>query len=309
MASEKLQGNDLSIVAVQTKRQIKQLLLSAGVRPNGHLGQHFLIDLNLMRLLVDSADIQKNDVVLEVGCGTGSLTQGLVERAGRTVAVEVDRSLFQIAEKQLVGAENLDLIHSDILESKHRIARAVTEALATARRQLAGRFLLVANLPYNVASALMMNLLMGPTIADAMVVTVQKEVAERMTAEPGSGHYGTLSIFLSATGDMETIRILKPSVFWPHPRVDSAMVRFTRNPAIAGRIADIELFSRIVHLFMGHRRKTVLACTRLADGGLDVTRPWADILEQSHIDATKRPEELSADDYVALTNSAPNCRF
>jgi 16S rRNA (adenine1518-N6/adenine1519-N6)-dimethyltransferase len=294
---------------MQTKRQIVQLLSSAGIRPNLHLGQHFLIDLNLMRLLVDSADIQKDDVVLEVGCGTGSLTPALAARAGRTVAVELDRNLFQIVKKQLTEVANLDLINSDALENKHTISQPVMEALTAACEQYAGRVLLVANLPYNVASPLMMNLLTGPVVADGMVVTVQKEVAERMTAGPGSSHYGILSIFLGATGDVQTIRILKPAVFWPPPQVDSAMIRFVRNPEKAARIADMGLFGEIVHLFMGHRRKMVLACTKLACGQLAKIGNWSNIFEKCCIDATKRPEQLSADDYVALTDSALNCRF
>jgi len=173
---------------MQTKREIRQLLLSAGVRPNGHLGQHFLIDLNLMRLLVDSANIRKDDIVLEVGCGTGSLTQALVEKAGQIVAVELDRNLFEIAENQLAHANNIKLINTDILASKHTIHPAVTDAIAAAHEQRSGRILLVANLPYNVASPVMMNLLTGPITADAMVVTVQKEVADandrRAVVEP-----------------------------------------------------------------------------------------------------------------------------
>ncbi|OHB78490.1 MAG: ribosomal RNA small subunit methyltransferase A [Planctomycetes bacterium RBG_16_55_9] len=294
---------------MQTKRQIQQLLSSAGIRPSGRLGQHFLVDLNLMRLLVDSANIQKDDIVLEVGCGTGSLTQALAEKAGRTIAVELDRNLFEIAKTQLAKAENVGLINSDVLESKHTISRAVTEALTAVRESCPGRVLLVANLPYNVASPLMMNLVTGPTIADGMVVTVQKEVAERMTAKPGTGHYGTLSIFLGATGEVETIRILKPSVFWPRPQVDSAMVRFARKPARAAQVTDMERFSEMVHLFMGHRRKTLLACSKLARGELGKIADWPEIFEQCRIDPVKRPEQLSADDYVAITNYAINYEF
>ena len=289
---------------MQTKRHIRQLLSSAGVRPNGRLGQHFLIDLNLMRLLVDSANIQKDDVVLEVGCGTGSLTEALAEKAGRTIAVELDRNLFAIAEKQLATTKNIDLIDADILESKHTINRAVADALAAARKNCPGRVLLVANLPYNVASPLMMNLIAGPTLADGMVVTVQKEVADRMTAGSATDHYGTLSIFLGATGDVDTIRTLKPAVFWPQPQVDSAMVRFVRSRERADRIENMELFGEIVHLFMGHRRKTLLACSRLAHGELGKVANWPQILEQCRLDPTKRPEQLAAADYVAITNYA-----
>jgi 16S rRNA (adenine1518-N6/adenine1519-N6)-dimethyltransferase len=294
---------------MQTKRDIQQLLLSAGVRPNRHLGQHFLIDLNLMRLLVESADIQKNDIVLEVGCGTGSLTEALAERAGRTIAVEIDRNLFEIVEKRFAQTENIELIHCDILESKHTMNRSVTDALAVARQQWSGRTLLVANLPYIIASPVMMNLVTGPTVVDGMVITVQKEVAERMTARPATDHYGTLSVLLGATGDVETIRALKPAVFWPRPQVDSAMVRFVRKKTKAEQIMNRALLSEIVHLFIGHRRKTLLSCSKLARGELGKIANWPRIFEQCRIDPTKRPEQLSADDYVAITNYAGNSLF
>ena len=294
---------------MQTKRQIQQLLASAGLSPNKRFGQHFLIDLNLMRLLVDSADIQSNDIVLEVGCGTGSLTEALVQKAGMTIAVELDRNLAQIAEKQLAGTENLDLINADILQSKHAMNPSIAKALAQARRNCTGRFLMVANLPYNVASPVMMNLVTGPTIADGMYATVQKEVADRMTAIPGTGDYGILSILLGATGDIKTIRALRPTVFWPQPQVDSAMVSFVRNQAKADRIANMDLFGEIVSLFMGHRRKTLTACSKVARGKIAVIANWPEVFEQCRIDGTKRPEQLAPEDYVAIANYPVNCRF
>jgi 16S rRNA (adenine1518-N6/adenine1519-N6)-dimethyltransferase len=294
---------------MHTKHQIRELLYSAGIEPNKQLGQHFLIDLNLMRLLVDSANIQKDDIVLEVGCGTGSLTEALIEKAGRVIAVELDRNLGEIAQKQLSNPENLQLINADILESKHILNKSVVNALTLARKQCPGRILLVANLPYDVASSLFMNLVMGPTIADAMYVTVQKEVADRMAAAPASGNYGILSIFLGSTGDIKTIRILKPAVFWPQPKVDSAMVGFVRNQVKYDRIANMELFSKIVHLFMGHRRKTLLSCSKLASGRLTKIADWPKIFEQCCINPKKRPETLSPEDYIAIANCAGNSLF
>jgi 16S rRNA (adenine1518-N6/adenine1519-N6)-dimethyltransferase len=295
--------------SMQTKHQIRDLLSSAGAKPNKRLGQHFLIDLNLMRLLVDSANIQKDDVVLEVGCGTGSLTGALAEKAGKVIAVELDPNLFKITEKQLSSTKNLQLINADILESKNMLNHAVVSTLSLARQECRGRFLLVANLPYDVASSLIMNLVMGPTIADAMYVTVQKEVADRMTAAPDSNNYGILSIFLSATGDVKMIRTLKPAVFWPRPQVDSAMVSFVRNQAKSDRIANMELFSKIVHLFMGHRRKTLLSCSKLACGKLKKDVDWPEIFEQCSINPKQRPETLSPEEYVAIANSAGNSLF
>lgn len=287
---------------MQTKRQIQQLLASAGVRPNKRLGQHFLIDLNLMRLLVDSANINDNDVVLEVGCGTGSLTGELVEKAGFVIAVELDRTLAGLAKSSLANAENLELINVDVLKNKNTLSHTVVSALESAREKYNGRVLLVANLPYNVASPTMLNLIKGPAAADAMYVTVQKEVAGRMTAEPGCGDYGTLSIFLSVAGDIKTIRVLRPTVFWPQPKVDSAMIGFVRKEEKYRRIEDMDLFGETVNLFMGHRRKTLTACSRLARGRLAKINNWPVIFERCGVVPTSRPEQLSGEDYIAIAN-------
>jgi 16S rRNA (adenine1518-N6/adenine1519-N6)-dimethyltransferase len=289
---------------MQTKRQIQQLLESAGVRPNKRLGQHFLIDLNLMRLLVDSADIQKNDVVLEVGCGTGSLTEILAEKAGWVLAVELDAKLIQIAQNQFAKAKNIDFINVDILENKNTINQAVINSLMHIRKEFSGRFFLVANLPYNVGSPVMLNLTMGPITIDRMYVTVQKEVADRMTAVPNSKDYGILSIILAGTGIVETIRRLKPQVFWPQPKVDSAMVSFKYDSKKACRIKNMELFREIVSLFMGHRRKTILACSRLAEKKHLKINNWPEIFLKCGIDSHKRPDKLCSEDYINITKNA-----
>jgi len=285
---------------LQTKRQIQQLLTSAGITANKRFGQNFLIDLNLMRLLVDSANISSSDIVIEVGCGTGSLTEAIAQLAGKTIAVEIDSNLAKIAKRQLPAAGNVTILNTDILESKNTISQTVLESLQAARKS--GRFLLVANLPYNVASAVMINLVIGPTTADAMYVTVQKEVADRMTATPGSSDYGTLSIFLSAAGDIKTIRTLKPTVFWPQPQVASAMVSFVRKEEKASRIKNIKLFSEVVNLFMQHRRKMLKACSKFATGSLGKISNWPEIFEQCSIDPRQRPQQLSPENYIAITN-------
>jgi 16S rRNA (adenine1518-N6/adenine1519-N6)-dimethyltransferase len=319
---------------MQTKHQIQELLTSAGVAPNRRLGQHFLVDLNLMRLLVDSARIEPGDVVLEIGTGTGSLTEALAERSGQVITVELDRTLAGIARSRLAGAANVQLLHTDALSNKGSIAPAVAEAVTAARARLSGmgfqpmdhrqdadatkphgqdaratphapsmaRLLLVANLPYDVASPVMINLVKGPLIVEAMCVTVQKEVAERMIAPPGGRDYGTLSIFLQATGTVEMLRTLPPSVFWPPPQVDSAIVRYVRDPQKSLRIPDMDLFGTVVGLFIGHRRKMLRACAKGAPPELGGRDLWPGIFEQCAIDPTRRPEELSPDQYVTLAN-------
>lgn len=290
------------LFVMQTKHQIQQLLESAGVSPKRRLGQHFLIDLNLMRLLVDCANINSDDIVLEVGCGTGSLTEALAERAGVVIAAEIDNALAEIAEAELESCENVEIVNTDILKNKSTITRIVANALTLARQKCPGRILLVANLPYNVASPVMLNLLAGPVVADAMYVTVQKQVADRMTASPGSSDYGTLSIYLSAAGNVRTIRVLRPTVFWPAPQVHSAMVSFVRSKDKIERIRDMVLLSNIVNLFMGHRRKMLKACTKFARDKLASIPDWPEIFRQCSIDPTRRPEQLSPQDYIALAN-------
>ena len=288
---------------MQTKHQIQHLLTSAGVRPNKRFGQHFLIDLNLMRLLIDSANIDNNDVVLEVGCGTGSLTSELIERAGFVVAVELDRTLAEIANNNLGNVNNIELINVDILENKHTLSHEVVSALESAHQKYNGRILLVANLPYNVASPTIMNLQIGKLVVNEMYITVQKEVADRVTASPGSHDYSILSILLNAVGDARIIRILRPSVFWPQPQVDSAMVGFVRRQEKLNRIKNMDLFVEIVNLFMSHRRKTLTACSKLASVKLaEKSINWPEIFEKCGIDPKKRPEKLSSEDYIDISN-------
>jgi len=287
---------------MQTKRQIAQLLAAAGVSPNRRLGQHFLVDLNLMRLLLDSAQPGPGDVVLEVGCGTGSLTEALSERAGAVVAVEIDRTLASIVASRLADRDNVELVPGDVLSSKGTMNPAVVEAVARARAGRDGRLLLVANLPYDVACPVIVHLVKGPLVADATFVTVQKEVAERMTAGPGGRHYGSVSILLGATGSAQTLRTLGPGVFWPPPKVDSALVAFTRDETKCCRIRDVELLSEVVGFFIGHRRKMLRACVKSIPPERGDCQCWMTVFERCGIDPTQRPAELAPQQYVEMAN-------
>ncbi|MCK5564619.1 MAG: ribosomal RNA small subunit methyltransferase A [Planctomycetes bacterium] len=290
---------------MQTKQQIQALLASMGASPKKRFGQNFLIDLNLMRLLIDEAGICKDDVVLEVGTGTGSFTEGLAEAAGKVITVDVDTTLFTIASKQLADRKNVQLINADILKNKHRLARKVVEAVRQSQLELCGRVLLVANLPYQVAATVMVNLITGEggsITADAMCVTIQKEVADRMVAAPNSGDYGVLSIFMQATGEATVLRKLKPSVFWPAPQVESSMVKFVRDEEKVSRIHDMEFFRETVNLFMGHRRKMMQACVKFADGRLKEVQHWHDIFERAFVDPHARGENVDANAYISIAN-------
>jgi len=287
---------------MQTKRHIERLLARAGVTPNKRLGQNFLIDLNLMRLLIGAAHIKHDDVVLEVGCGTGSFTQGLAEAAGEVIAVEYDNKLAAIAGEQLKSSPNVTIIGADILESKNTISHEVSAFVEKSLARLGGRCILVANLPYNVAAPVMMNLIIGELVVDSMCVTVQKEVGDRMIAVPGSGHYGVLSVFMTAMGEAQVMRRLKPSVFWPRPEVESVMVRFRRQQDKAGRIHDVGLFKDVVNLFMGHRRKMLQSCVRFAAGRLAKIHDWHGVFARAFVEPHRRGEELTAEEFISIAN-------
>lgn len=287
---------------MQTKQDIEQLLAGAGLAPNRRLGQNFLIDLNLMKLLADASHLTTQDVALEVGTGTGSLTEELAVRAGHVVTVEFDTGMGRLAAARLKGFENVTLVQGDALESKNAINADVLSAVETARAQFAGRLLLTANLPYNVGSAVMANLIVGPVTADAMYVTVQKEVADRMASAPGREEYGTLSILMAATGHVQILRKLPASVFWPRPQVESAMVSFERDAEKIAQIHDMATFRQVITLFMGHRRKMLKACVKFTDGDLERVRQWPTVFDEAFVDPHLRPEELTAADYINIAN-------
>ena len=255
-----------------------------------------------MRKLVDTAQIQKDDIILEAGCGTGSLTEELAKYARFVLAVEIDKTLVKIAKQKLGQYQNAEIINADILKNKNTINPTVTDKIQSAQKKYPGRFLLISNLPYNIASPLMLNLVTGTVIADAMYVTIQKEVADRMTAKADSKHYGSLSIFLSTTGEIKKIRTLKPLVFWPEPQVDSAMVSFVRKKEKVDKIKDMEMLKKTVKLFMQHRRKMLKTCTKFAAGNLKDIKNWSEIFNACNINPQNRPQQIPPRSYIAITN-------
>ncbi|MEK6236587.1 MAG: methyltransferase domain-containing protein, partial [Planctomycetales bacterium] len=179
----------------------------AGIRPKSKRGQNFLIELNLLDLLFKSGNVGPNDVVLEVGTGTGSLTALLAGSAARVVSVEVDPQMHQLARESLEGFDNLTLLRQDVLKNKNTLDSRVLECV---REQLAEdpsrTFKLVANLPYSVATPIISNLLADTPVPSLMTVTIQKELADRITAKPRTKDYGALSIWMQSQCDAETVR-------------------------------------------------------------------------------------------------------
>ena len=215
----------------QTRSYLMRLFDEHGFHPRTDLGQNFLIDLNLVEFVVDQADIGPDDVVLEVGAGTGSMTAYLADRAASVVSFEVDRRMFELAQKVLTPYSNVELIHQDALKNKNRFAPELLDRLRFHLSAGSDRKLkLVANLPYNIATPVVSNLVGAEFPWRGMVITIQRELGQRMAAKPGDSHYGALSVWLQSQCKIRILKRLPPAVFWPRPRVHSAIVRLLPNP-------------------------------------------------------------------------------
>lgn len=235
---------------MQTLTRIKELLASHGLAPRKSLGQNFLIDQNLVRKLVDASGVGAGSLVLEVGPGTGTLTEELLERGCELVACELDAGLGALLRESIGSQhpERFTLIEGDCLASKRDLSPVVAEALG-------GRgFQLVSNLPYGAATPLMLALLTRHPECRSLHVTVQREVADRLLAGPGSKDYGTLGIVTAAVGKAERLATLPPECFWPRPDVTSAMVAVVRReePLTDDPVGLAEFCQRI---FAGRRKQ------------------------------------------------------
>lgn len=244
----------------QTKSFLMHKLREIGVEPNSRHGQNFLIDLNLVHMIADSAEIGPRDVVLEIGTGTGSLTTLLAEQASSVVTVEIDANLFELASEQLLHHDNVIQLRCDALRNKNTFSDEVMETVGAALRGTPdSRLKLVANLPYNVATPILSNLLMCEHTPHSMVATIQKELADRIVAKPWSKDYGALSVWMQSQAETEIVRVMSPKVFWPPPKVESAIVKIVVNPEKRAAIPDLKYFQQLIRALFLHRRKFLRA--------------------------------------------------
>ncbi len=298
-------GSSLPAAERQTLSFLQQRFKETGIRPRTRLGQSFLIDLNLLDVLVESAAVEPDDVVLEVGTGTGSLTAMLAERAAAVVTVEVDHRMFQLAAEQLHRFDNVTMLQVDALKNKNRINPAVLEAvdaqLAKGDRSPSGRRLkLVANLPYNIATPLLSNLLTLDDPPRTMTVTIQKELAQRITARPGNKDFNALSAWIQSQCQVEILRILPPGVFWPRPKVSSAFIQITLDDELRRRIPDRKFFHDFVRAMFIHRRKFLRSQLLSAVKGRLGKPEVDDVLARLDLDGTLRAEQLDVETLLAM---------
>jgi 16S rRNA (adenine1518-N6/adenine1519-N6)-dimethyltransferase len=285
----------------QTLSYLRNLFEERGIRPKNKLGQNFLIDLNLLDLMVRIAELSCSDLVLEVGSGTGSLTGLLAEHAGAVVSVEVDIAFASLTGEAVANRDNVTLIQADILKNKNQLNLDVLRGLEKVRaRSGCERLKLVANLPYVVATPVIANLLLLGLPLDRMVVTVQWEIAERLLAEPGTKDFGALAVFVQSLADVELVRKLAPAVFWPRPQVSSAIVQIRPNAAKRARVGDVTRFRRFLRDLYVHRRKNLRgALAGFPRGRLDKNDVDRKLVELN-IGGSARAETLGVEDHLRL---------
>jgi 16S rRNA (adenine1518-N6/adenine1519-N6)-dimethyltransferase len=284
---------------------LQKLFRQRGIQPKSKLGQNFLIDLNLIELLVRTADLGPSDLAFEIGSGTGSLTARLIEHAGAVLSVEVDSAFHAMVSEMLGEHANVVLLHADVLRNKNHLNPRVVETLATLKSQAGTPVLkLVSNLPYAVATPVISNLLLSDLPFERMVVTVQLEIADRLLARPGSKDYGALAVLVQSLAGVELVRRLGRGVFFPRPKVDSAIVLIRPDADCraavvrqAGSVMNLRNFLRDLY---SHRRKNLRgalaalpSCPRDKE---EVDRRLADLA----LDGTARAETLEVHQHLQL---------
>jgi len=267
--------------------EVRALLATMDFHPSRLLGQNFLIDANILGILLDAAELTHRDAVLEIGPGLGVLTEGLLNRAGRVVAVEKDGRLVPWLEKRFENFPNLGIIHSDVLnlDLPALLAQGLTRC--------------VANLPYSIASRFLVDLIGAARAPERIVVTVQFEVAERFAAASGTHDYGLISVLTQLDYAVSIHKKISATCFWPPPEVTSAILVMTRRKTPLALAPDRAALLKLLKLCFSKRRKQLGAILRpeMADA--------EKMLNAMGIAPSSRPENLAPADWARLSARIP----
>ena len=275
-------------------KYVKELLLSYGFSFSKSLGQNFLIDGNIVRKIVSQANITSEDYVLEIGPGMGTLTEELALNAKKVVAVEIDKSLLPILDETIGKYHNVEIISGDILEID--LDKLIQEKLN------GGPVKVVANLPYYVTTPIIGKLIESQANIDSIIVMVQKEVAERMAAGPGSKTYGSLSVFVNFYTIPEIVVRVPKTVFMPQPKIDSAVIKLQMKKELPD--IDTVQFFNVVKAAFSKRRKTIF--NALSTYGFDLERElFKEYLLKADIRLEERAENLSVEEFIKISAILP----
>lgn len=272
--------------SLATPKAVRRVLEAYGLRCKKSLGQNFLVDRNILGKIVAAAEVQPGDWVLEIGPGIGSLTQALAEAGAKVVAIEIDRDLVNVLRETMAYYPEVQVIHADAMSV------TLPELLPASVS-----FRVVANLPYYVTSPLLMRLLESDLPLTTVVLMVQREVAQRIAAQPGSKDYGALTVAVAYRAEARIVASVPRTVFYPPPNVDSSVIRLDPRP-FPFPAADAATFSAIVRAAFGHRRKT------LRNALSTVVVDAEGLLLAAGIDGQRRGETLTPAEYGRLSLAA-----
>ncbi len=291
---------------IATVSRTKEILKKHGFTFKKSLGQNFLIDANVIHKVLDRAAIDEDTAVIEVGPGIGSLTEQIAKRAGKVVAYEIDQRLVPVLNDTLSPYDNVTIINEDILKAD--VGTMIEEDLGTFKEVV-----VVANLPYYITTPILMNFLMKKLPIDRYYVMMQKEVGERISAEPGTKAYGSLSIAIDYYTDAKTVQNVPKAVFMPAPNVDSIIVEMKtrKEPKVA--VDDEEKFFKLTRGAFVQRRKTILNnYLSLFEDGKAYKIEINELLDDAGIEPRRRGESLSIEEFAGIYRKLinfPNLKF
>ncbi|PLR75343.1 16S rRNA (adenine(1518)-N(6)/adenine(1519)-N(6))-dimethyltransferase [Bacillus sp. V3-13] len=288
---------------IATPLRTRTILEKYGFTFKKSLGQNFLIDTNVLKNIVDHAGLTNNTGAIEIGPGIGALTEQLARKSKKVVAFEIDQRLLPILKDTLAPYPNAKIIHADVLKAD--VGEIINEEFAGIND-----IMVVANLPYYVTTPIIMKLLEENLPIRGIVVMLQKEVADRISANPGSKDYGSLSIAVQYYTKAETVMVVPKTVFVPQPNVDSAVIRLIKRDKPAVSVIDEEFFFVVTRASFAQRRKTILNnLTSQLPNGKELKDHIMAALHGADIDPGRRGETLSIEEFALLSNLLyPNFR-
>ena len=275
----------------------RTLLLAHNIRPKKQLGQNFIIDPTFTKMIVDRSGILPEDVVLEIGAGLGALTIPLARRAKKVFAIEKDQQIIDILRTEILvnGLSNTVIIEKNILAVD-------IEALA---ENIGRKIVVMGNLPYNISSQILVQLIKSRKVVSRAILMFQKEMAQRILAQPECKDYGRLTVMLGYCSDIKKLADAKATLFFPKPKVDSEILEIKFKSKLEHPVRDETFFFRVVKAAFGNRRKTLKNALAASELNIDANTA-KHILELSGIDPVRRAETLNTAEFVKLSNRLQN---
>lgn len=284
---------------IGSRTRTRAIMEKYGVRTKKSFGQNFLTDLNVLKNIVEAADITSNDNVIEIGPGIGALTEQLAQSAGEVLALEIDQDLIPVLKEVLSPYDNVKVINQDVLQAN--LPELIKQEFKDPTRPIK----VVANLPYYITSPILMNLLASPVNWATICVMMQKEVAQRLTAKPGTKQYGALTLAIEYQMQAKIAFDVSRKVFVPSPNVDSAIVVLTpRTDPLPVQPFDKQKLFGFIRGCFAHRRKSLWNNLQSVIGKEPaVKEKMQDVLNSLEISPQIRPEKLTLEQFVLLANA------